>query len=155
MGQLATTMSSRTQGSLPNNTEDPRRESKEHCKVINLRSGKNVDTPVDVTKNETKFNSAQKPPQNGSMLQQAPHQDIGHMSQATANAEENQPEHAEKEVATPVATTYNKPNKQSLVPPELPSSLDIHHLSHRDSKSKNKTSSSTNFWKCGSSYTST
>ena len=52
MGQLATAMSSKTQGSLPNNTEDPRREGKEHCKVINLRSGKNVDILVDVTKNE-------------------------------------------------------------------------------------------------------
>ena len=118
MGQLATAMSSRTQGSLRNNTEDPRRESKEHCKAINLRSGKNVDTPVDVTKNETKFNSAQKPPQNGSMLQQAPHQDTGYMSQATATAEENQPEHAEKEVATLVATTCTYPNKQGSLPLE-------------------------------------
>ena len=50
MGQLATTMSSRTQGSLPSNIKDPRREGKEHCKVINLRSGKNVDILVDVTK---------------------------------------------------------------------------------------------------------
>ena len=73
-------MSNRTQGSLPSNTEDPRRESKEHCKAINLRSGKNVDTPIDMTKNEMKFNSAQKPPQNGSMLQQALHQDTGYMS---------------------------------------------------------------------------
>ncbi|KAH9800698.1 hypothetical protein KPL71_000768 [Citrus sinensis] len=47
MGQLATAISSRTQGSLPSNTEDPKRESKEHCKVINLRSGKNVDIPVE------------------------------------------------------------------------------------------------------------
>ncbi|KAH9769288.1 hypothetical protein KPL71_011944 [Citrus sinensis] len=112
MGQLATSMSSRTQGSLPNNTEDPRRENKEHCKVINLRSGKNVDTPVDVTKNEMKFNSVQKPPQNGSMLQQTLHQDTGYMSQATTTAEEIQPKHAEKEVATPVATPYTKPSKQ-------------------------------------------
>ena len=50
MGQLATTMNRRTQGILPSNTEDPRREENEHCKVINLRSGKNVDIPVDVTK---------------------------------------------------------------------------------------------------------
>ncbi|KAH9698291.1 hypothetical protein KPL71_023958 [Citrus sinensis] len=89
MGQLATAMSSRTQGSLPNNTEDPRREQ------ITLQT--------------------QKPPQNGSMLQQAPHQDTGYMSQATATAEEIQPEHAEKEVATPIAITYTKPNKQSLI----------------------------------------
>ncbi|KAH9802442.1 hypothetical protein KPL71_001386 [Citrus sinensis] len=33
MGQLATAMSSKIQGSLPSNTEDPRREGKEHCKL--------------------------------------------------------------------------------------------------------------------------
>ena len=57
MGQLATAMSNRTQGSLPSNTEDPRRESKEHCKVISLRSRKNVDIPVEVTKNGMECNS--------------------------------------------------------------------------------------------------
>ena len=61
MGQLATTMSSRSQESLPGNIEDPRREGKEHCKVINLRSGKNVDIPVNVTKKGLKLNSLQKP----------------------------------------------------------------------------------------------
>ena len=59
IGQLATAMSSRTQGSLPSNTEDPRKEGKEHCKVINLRSGKNVDIPVDVTKKRLELNSSQ------------------------------------------------------------------------------------------------
>ncbi|KAH9770018.1 hypothetical protein KPL71_012225 [Citrus sinensis] len=118
MGQLATAMSSRTQGSLPSNTKDPRREGKEHCKVINLRYGKNVDIPVDVTKNGMEFKSAQKLPQNGSMLQQPPFQDTGYMGQATATAEEIQPEHAEKEVTTPVVTTCTKSNKQSLISPE-------------------------------------
>ncbi|KAH9734989.1 hypothetical protein KPL71_017588 [Citrus sinensis] len=47
---LTTAMSSRPQGSLPSNTEDPRREGKEHCKVINLRYGNNVDIPIDVAK---------------------------------------------------------------------------------------------------------
>ena len=119
MGQLATTMSSRTQGSLPSNIKDPRREGKEHCKVINLRSGKNVDVPVDVTKKGMEFNSSQKPLQDGSMLQQPTHHDIGYKGQATTNSEGIQLEHAEKEVATPVATTYTKPTKQSLVPPEV------------------------------------
>ena len=118
MGQLATTMSSRTQGSLPSNTEDPMRECKEHCKVINLISGKNVDIPVDVTKNGMEYNSAQKSTQKESLLQQNPLQDTGYMGQATATAEEIQPEHAEKEVATPVATTDNKPNKHNLAPLE-------------------------------------
>ncbi|KAH9802981.1 hypothetical protein KPL71_001600 [Citrus sinensis] len=117
-GQLATIMSSRTQGSLPSNTKDPRREGKEHCKVINLRFGKNVDTLVDVTKNRMEFNSAKKLPQNGSMLQQPPLQDTGYMGQATTTAEEIQLEYAEKEVTTPVVTTCTKSNKQSLISPE-------------------------------------
>ena len=65
-----------------------------------------------------KFNSAQKPPQDGSMLQQTSHQDTDYMGQATVTAEEIQPEHAEKEVATLIITSYTKPNKQSLVSPE-------------------------------------
>ncbi|XP_052290839.1 uncharacterized protein LOC127900273 [Citrus sinensis] len=40
------------------------------------------------------------------------------MGQAITTAEGIPPEHVEKKVATPVATTYTKPNKQSLVPPE-------------------------------------
>ena len=117
MGQLATAMSSRTQGSLPNNTEDPRREGKEHCKVINLRSGKNIDIPIDVTKKGLELNSSQEPPQDESMLQPS-QPDTNDKGQAEATTEGDQPIHAEKEVATPVATTYNKPNKQSLAPPE-------------------------------------
>ena len=61
MGQLATAMSSRTQGSLPSNTEDPRREGKEHCKVINLRFGKNVNTHMEVTKKLVEFKPLQEP----------------------------------------------------------------------------------------------
>ena len=68
IGQLATAMSSRSQGSLPSNTEDPRREGKEHCKVINLRSEKNVDILVDVTKKRLELNSSQEPPQDESIL---------------------------------------------------------------------------------------
>ncbi|KAH9716154.1 hypothetical protein KPL71_021359 [Citrus sinensis] len=93
MGQLATTMSNRTQGSLPSNIEDPRRESKEHCKHKNYLMM------------EACYN---KPP----------NQNIGYMSQATTTIEEIQPEHAEKEVATPVATTCTNPNKQGLIPLE-------------------------------------
>ncbi|XP_052299852.1 uncharacterized protein LOC127903156 [Citrus sinensis] len=114
MGQLATAMSSRTQGSLPSNTDDPRRESKEHCKVISLRSRKHVDIPVKVTKNGMECNSAKKPTKKGSMLQQIHHQDIDARDPATATAKEIQPDLAEKEVTTPVATTCTNLNKQSL-----------------------------------------
>ena len=118
IGQLATTISSRTQGSLPSNTEDPRRESREHYKVISLRSRKHVDIPVEVTKNGIECNSAQKLTQKESMLQQIPHQDTDAKDPATVTAKEIQPDLAEKEVTTPVATTCTNLNKQSLVPPK-------------------------------------
>ncbi|KAH9770702.1 hypothetical protein KPL71_012459 [Citrus sinensis] len=60
IGQLATTLSNRPQGSLPSNTEDPRREGKEHCKVINLRSGKDIDSSVGVPKEELSPTKAKK-----------------------------------------------------------------------------------------------
>ena len=69
IGQLATAMSSRSQGSLPSNTEDPRREENEHCKVINLRSEKNVNTPMEVPKKLVEFKPSQEPVQDDSMLQ--------------------------------------------------------------------------------------
>ena len=111
IGQLATAMSSRSQGRLPSNTEDPRREGNEHCKVINLRSGKNVDIPVDVTKKGMELNSSQEPPQGERMLQQPSHHDIGVSGQAAATMEGNQPINDDKKVATPVVTTYNKLNE--------------------------------------------
>ena len=52
------------------------------------------------------------------MLQQPSHQDTGVRGEAATTMEGNQPVHIEKEVATPLATTYNKPNKHSLVPPK-------------------------------------
>ncbi|XP_052299834.1 uncharacterized protein LOC107178669 [Citrus sinensis] len=41
------------------------------------------------------------------------------MGQAATTSEGTQPVHAENKAATPIATTYNKPNKQSLVPSEV------------------------------------
>ncbi|KAH9801229.1 hypothetical protein KPL71_000949 [Citrus sinensis] len=58
--KLAAALSNRPQGSLPSNTEDPRREEKEHCKVINLRSGKDVHSPVCVPKRRVEPTSIQK-----------------------------------------------------------------------------------------------
>ena len=46
MGQLANALNSRPQGSLSSDTENPRRDGKEHCKVISLRSGKELEGPV-------------------------------------------------------------------------------------------------------------
>ena len=46
MGQMATMLSERPQGSLPNTSVvNPRGEGKEHCKAITLRSGREVAEP--------------------------------------------------------------------------------------------------------------
>nr|GMN32296.1 hypothetical protein TIFTF001_044671 [Ficus carica] len=43
IGQIANALNVRSQGSLPSNTEDPRREGKEHCKAILLRNGREIE----------------------------------------------------------------------------------------------------------------
>ena len=55
MGQMATMLSERPQGSLPSTSKvNPKEKGKEHCKVITLRSGREVAAlgppPVIVTK---------------------------------------------------------------------------------------------------------
>ena len=71
MGQMATMLSERPQGSLPSTLEvNPRGEGKEHCKAITLRSGREVAAPgpppVIVTElkqsdqDEEKVNTEQK-----------------------------------------------------------------------------------------------
>ncbi|XP_024046569.1 uncharacterized protein LOC112100926 [Citrus clementina] len=60
IGQLATTLSNRPQGSLPSNIEDPRREGKEHCKLINLRYRKDIDSSVGVPKRRIESNKGKE-----------------------------------------------------------------------------------------------
>ncbi|XP_062113789.1 uncharacterized protein LOC133824824 [Humulus lupulus] len=43
VGQLANELRNRPRGTLPSDTENPRNGSKEHCKVITLRSGKELE----------------------------------------------------------------------------------------------------------------
>ena len=47
VGQLANALSSRPSGLLPSNTETPKPNGKEHCKFIQLRSGKEVTIPAE------------------------------------------------------------------------------------------------------------
>ena len=60
IGQLATTLSSRPQESLPSNTENPRRDGKEYCKIIDLRSRKIVDIPIDMSRKMLELISSQE-----------------------------------------------------------------------------------------------
>ena len=47
MGKMTTLFYERPQGSLPSTLEvNPKREGKEHCKLITLRSGREVAAPV-------------------------------------------------------------------------------------------------------------
>ena len=48
MGQMASLLSERRQGNMPSTSEvKPRREGKDHCKVVTLRSGKTLEESVE------------------------------------------------------------------------------------------------------------
>ena len=53
VGQLANALNSRPSGSLPSNTEIPKREGKEHAKTITLRSGNTVTIPAEKDDEQT------------------------------------------------------------------------------------------------------
>ncbi|XP_062119320.1 uncharacterized protein LOC133833078 [Humulus lupulus] len=59
LGQLANDLKNRPQGSLPSDTENPRRDGKEQCKAINLRSGKILEINDDKTKGSREPTSIQ------------------------------------------------------------------------------------------------
>ncbi|XP_062080747.1 uncharacterized protein LOC133785536 [Humulus lupulus] len=47
LGQLANELRNRPQGTLPSDTKNPRKDGKEHCKVVTLKSGKNMELTED------------------------------------------------------------------------------------------------------------
>ena len=56
MGQMASLLSERQHGNLPSTSEvNPRREGKEHCKVVTLRSGKTLEQLVEAQEEEKKL----------------------------------------------------------------------------------------------------
>ena len=53
MGQMASLLSERQHGNLPSTLEvNPRREGKEHCKVVTLRSGKTLEQSVEAKEDD-------------------------------------------------------------------------------------------------------
>ena len=63
MGQMATILNERDQGSLPSTSEvNPKREGKEHCKAITLRSGREIaapGSPLGIVKEPRKSNQSE------------------------------------------------------------------------------------------------
>ncbi|XP_060969639.1 uncharacterized protein LOC133036888 [Cannabis sativa] len=66
--QLANDLKNRPQGTFPSDTENPRRDGKEHCKEVTLRSGKILESNVAATgitassQHSAAEKSLQKPP---------------------------------------------------------------------------------------------
>ncbi|KAL5542420.1 hypothetical protein UlMin_010130, partial [Ulmus minor] len=60
VGQLANELKNRPPGTLPSNTESPKRDGKEHCKAITLRGGKTLEAPKINEKNQKELVSRQE-----------------------------------------------------------------------------------------------
>ena len=100
IGQLTTAVSNRPQGSLPSNIENSRREGKEHCKVINLRSGKEVHSSVGVLKRKIESNQGQEDTQVEKESQSSTFQNANQYSSATTSAESYDPAQSEQPTTT-------------------------------------------------------
>ncbi|KAL5582706.1 hypothetical protein UlMin_015148 [Ulmus minor] len=60
VGQLVNELQNRPPGTLPSNTESPKRDGKEHCKAITLRGGKNIEASEIKEKNQKNLVSRQE-----------------------------------------------------------------------------------------------
>ncbi|KAL5549524.1 hypothetical protein UlMin_004755 [Ulmus minor] len=60
VGQLANELKNRPPGTLPSNTESPKRDGKEHCKAITLRGGKTLEAPEIKENNQKELVSRQE-----------------------------------------------------------------------------------------------
>ncbi|XP_060969758.1 uncharacterized protein LOC133036986 [Cannabis sativa] len=49
LGQLANDLRNKPQGTLPSDTENPRRDGEEHCKAVTLKSGKIIESNLAAT----------------------------------------------------------------------------------------------------------
>ena len=61
---MANMFSKRQQGNLPSTSEmNPKRDGKEHCKAITLRTGKELETPVRIEKSNKDERKVSSPTQ--------------------------------------------------------------------------------------------
>ena len=112
IGQLATAVSNKPQGSSPNNTENPRRERKEQCKVINLRFGKEVYSSVGIPKIRIESNQCQEDTQVEEESQSSIFQNANQYSSATASVKSYDPAPGDEEITTPIATEPSRAKKK-------------------------------------------
>ncbi|XP_024033610.1 uncharacterized protein LOC112095733 [Citrus clementina] len=117
IGQLAAALSNRPQGSLPSNTENPRREGKEHCKVIDLRSGKEVDSSVGIPNRRIESNQGQEDTQVEKKSQSSTFQNANQYSSAIASAESYNPAPGGEEATTPTATDLSRAKEKQPAQP--------------------------------------
>ncbi|KAL5565633.1 hypothetical protein UlMin_028797 [Ulmus minor] len=65
VGQLANELKNRPPGTLPSNTESPKRDGKEHCKAITLRGGKTLEGPEINEKNPKELKESREAENSG------------------------------------------------------------------------------------------
>ena len=64
ISQMANMFSKRQQGNLPSTSKmNPKRDVKEHCKAITLRTGKELETPVRIEKSNKDERKVSSPTQ--------------------------------------------------------------------------------------------
>lgn len=64
VGQLANELRTRPHGALPSDTENPKRDGKEHCKAIALKNGKELEMPMSKPKQVAEPSSIQSSAEN-------------------------------------------------------------------------------------------
>ncbi|KAL5558150.1 hypothetical protein UlMin_034361 [Ulmus minor] len=113
VGQLANELKNRPPGTLPSNTESPKRDRKEHCKAITLRGGKTLEAPEIKEKSQKELVSRQEEENN----------EQGNVEKESREAG-NSGENSEKSGANAAAMPQQN-DQQKRPPPPFPQFLDV------------------------------
>ena len=92
IGQLANALNNRPQGTLPSNTENPRRDGKDHCNAIILRSGKALEQPKEKKELDEEPSSIQTKERQDVCMNPAQPQDEAEPSVAAAKQHQQRPD---------------------------------------------------------------
>ena len=112
LGQLANALNNRPQGTLPSNTENPRREGKEQCKAITLRNGRVLEENKDELKTQAEPTSIQQTTENAER-EESPGDAISNAAQyAVASQQQSRPEQRTQKPPPPFPQRLQKQHQE-------------------------------------------
>ncbi|XP_062086050.1 uncharacterized protein LOC133792148 [Humulus lupulus] len=113
LGKLANELRNRPQGTLPSDTENPRKDGKENCKAVTLRRGKNLELTEENCKRNSEPTSIQSSVDKGDKAVNSKFSNVDPEAIATAISQQNATKKPMNKPAPPFPQRFQKQQKDA------------------------------------------